>query len=282
MISSAKSLERHVIRLGRSEDQDITMAFRLIPACPEGFLMGSRGYDSTEEPINRVVVAEDFWLGETPVTQAQFAIWKRELGIDHKNYFEGHPTHPAESMTWRQAIEYCDWLTAQHASQLPSGHRFASLPTEAHWENACRGGPSTEYYTGDGAVALSQAAWFNENSMGSMHPVGELAANAFGLYDLHGNVWEWCLDRWDEEAYRRRWDGIEVIEAFAMNEQFGDQSEYDPRVVRGGSWFLSAYWCSAAYRIRSRADIRAGQHGRGAVAGAVSRVTRDEEQRRSA
>ena len=75
------------------------MAFRLIPACPEGFLMGSRGYDTTEEPINRVVVAEDFWLGETPVTQAQFAIWTRELGIDHKNYFEGHPTHPAESMT---------------------------------------------------------------------------------------------------------------------------------------------------------------------------------------
>jgi formylglycine-generating enzyme required for sulfatase activity len=224
--------------------------------------MGSRGYDASEEPVHRVVIEEDFWLAETPVTQAQFAIWTRELGIDHKNHFEGHPTHPAESMTWRHANEYCDWLTAQHGSQLPIGHRFASLPTEAHWEYACRGGTCTEYYTGDGSVALRQAGWFAENwQAGSTHPVGELIANAFGLHDLHGNVLEWCLDRSDVEAYRRHWDGIEAMEAFVMNEQFGDQSEYNSRVVRGGSWDDSANGCRAACRLGFRAGFSYGFFG---------------------
>ena len=81
--------------------------------------MGSRGYAASEEPIHRVVIAEDFWMGETPVTQGQFALWTRELGIDHKNHFEGNPTHPAESMTWHQANDYCDWLTAEYASSHP-------------------------------------------------------------------------------------------------------------------------------------------------------------------
>jgi formylglycine-generating enzyme required for sulfatase activity len=157
MTSSAQSPEQHVINLGRSEGEEITMAFRLIPACPEGFLMGSRGYRSTEEPIHRVVITQDFWMGETPVTQAQFAAWNRATGIRHKNHFEGKPNLPAESMTWHHATGYCSWLTAQHASQLPNGHRFASLPAEAHWEYACRGGTHTEYHTGDGVGALRQA-----------------------------------------------------------------------------------------------------------------------------
>jgi formylglycine-generating enzyme required for sulfatase activity len=242
---SDSDCERCIIPLAKG----VTMAFRRIPACPEGFLMGSRGYRSNEEPIHRVVIGEDFWMGETPVTQAQFGDWTRATRIKHKNFFNGKPKHPAENMTWQQAHEYCGWLTAQQGSQLPTEHRFASLPTEAHWEYACRGGTHTEYHTGDGVVALRQAGWFGEDfDMGSTHPVGELAANAFGLHDLHGNVWEWCLDRWDDEAYRRRWDGIEAMEAFAMNEQFGDQSEYNPRVVRGGSWGYSAVGCRAAFR----------------------------------
>ena len=137
-------------------------------------------------------------------------------------------------------------------------YRYAHLPTEAHWEYACRAGTRTDYYTGDGEAALREAGWFDGNSEGSTHPVGKLAPNDFGLYDMHGNVWEWCLDRWDESAYRRRWDGITAEDTFALNEKHGDQNEAnnnwgENRVLRGGSWIYTADWCRAAYRDRYRA-----------------------------
>ncbi len=225
------------------------MTFRLIPACPEGFLMGSRGFHPSEEPIHRVIIADDFWMGEIPVTQAQFAIWTKAMGIEHQNHFSGKLDHPAESLTWHQAIDFCDWLTSNYQTQLPPGHRFAELPTEAQWEYACRAGTRMEYYSGDGKFALSKVAWFGEDwDSGSTHPTGKLAPNDFGLYDMHGNVWEWCLDRWDEGAYRRRSDGVEMAEIYQLNEQFGDQGNDGSRVLRGGSWCFSAFWCRAAYR----------------------------------
>ena len=121
---------RHVITLA----DGVTMAFRQIPACPEGFLMGSRGYNVNEEPIHRVVIPELFWMAETPVTQAQFAVWTQQADINHQNDKRGSGDLPAESMTWHQAKDFCTWLTETRQQFLPNDAPFVTLPCEAHWE----------------------------------------------------------------------------------------------------------------------------------------------------
>ncbi len=255
MSSDAESkCERHVLTL----EGNVTMAFRRIPACPEGFLLGSWGYSEDEEPIHRVVIPEDFWMAESPVTQAQFSVWTQKAMIDHKNYHDGPEDLPAENMTWQQATEYCRWLTENLAEQLPVGCCCASLPTEAHWEYACRGGIHTEYYTGDGNAALHVAGWYHQNSGNMTHSVNDAnkRRNKFGLSDLHGNVWEWCQDRWDAEAYRRRWEGITVGETFELTEKYGDRAEDSNRVLRGGSYWNAAVGCRSAYRNWLRAGGR--------------------------
>jgi formylglycine-generating enzyme required for sulfatase activity len=241
----------------------VEMTFNRIEACGgQGFLMGSRGYYSWEEPIHRVIIPDDFWMGETPVTQAQFAVWTKKKKVKHTNHFAGNPNHPAESMTWHQASDFCNWLTELYGKQLPAKHPIATLPTEAHWEYACRAGTTTEYCTGDGEVALREAGWFGEEwGEGSTHSVATLQPNNYGLYEMHGNVWEWCLDRWDEYAYRRRWDDITPEETFGLNEQFGDQGDNPLRVMRGGSWFDSAVRCRAAYRNGDWAGYSSGIDG---------------------
>ncbi len=232
-------------------NEHTTMTFVRIPACPDGFLMGSRGYNASEEPIHRIVIEEDFWMAQTPITQGQFMAWTSSEEIPHKNRFPGKPNYPAESMTWLQANSYCNWLTKQFGEQFPSEHRFATLPTEAHWEYACRSGTDTEYHSGDGEAALREVGWFGDDwDSGSTHPVGKLRPNDFGLHDMHGNVWEWCLDLWEEHAYRRRWEGITAEETFRLSREFGDRRRC---LVRGGCWDFSADGCRSAYRLRFEA-----------------------------
>jgi len=145
-MSADRECEQHVLKL----EDGLAMAFRRIPACPQGFLMGSRGYFAHEEPMHRAVIPDDFWMAETPVTQAQFSVRTRTAGIAHTNHHDGRPDHPAEQMSWHEADQYCDWLTRDFADELPPECHFATLPTEAHWEYARRGGTETEYHTGDG------------------------------------------------------------------------------------------------------------------------------------
>ena len=237
-------------------DHDIKMAFRHIPA--GSFRMGSRGYYPDEEPVHEVRIPESFWLAETPVTQAQFALWTRAKGIEHENHFKGNPNHPAENMTWSDAIKYCAWLTRVKAGEMPG--LIVCLPTEAEWEYACRGGTdpasggvNTEYYTGDGEAALAEAGWYDGNAESKTHPVKQKKANDFGLYDMHGNVWEWCHDEWDDSAYRKRVDGCEDP---GFQDRAGEWNsglqlmtkENRVRVMRGGSWNNSAGLCRSAYR----------------------------------
>ena len=234
----------------------VEMAFRLLPAGE--FLMGSRGYEAAEEPVHRVIIAEPFWMAETPVTQAQFAVWTKAKGIGHQNRFAGHPDHPAENMDWHQSVVFAEWLSRTCAASLPPGYPCATLPSEAQWEYACRAGTPTEYHTGDGEPALMEAGWFGEDwEKGSTHPVRQKIPNAFHLFDMHGNVWEWCADVWDARAYRKRpspwqakvWD-LTVAGDDAEYLGDSDRSSNNPdRVMRGGSWCHSAWGCRSAFRF---------------------------------
>jgi formylglycine-generating enzyme required for sulfatase activity len=243
----------------------VPLALRYLP--PGEFRMGSRGYHPDEEPVHRVRITHGFWLGETPVTQAQFAVWTRAAGEPHENHFSGRPEHPAENLDWRQANRFCAWLGG--AVALPEALRGAGfgrfcLPTEAEWEYACRAGTETEHHTGDGEEALAQAGWFGEDwQQGSTHPVGLKQANPWGLQDLHGNVWEWCHDAWDGAAYRGRADGVADPGSAARAADWREglarlvrEDDGRHRVLRGGSWFDSARDCRAAYRGRYWPDAR--------------------------
>jgi len=234
--------ERKVIELA----EGVEMAFRKIP--PGEFVMGSRGYLEREEPMHRVEILQDFWMSETPVTQAQFAVFQK----DHKNHFPDRPENPAEDMTWHEARAFCQSIQLKNANDLPEGFSTVDLPTEAQWEYACRAGTVTEYHSGDGEAALEEVAWFGEDwGEGSTHEVRGKGHNVFGLYDMHGNVWEWCRDGWDEEAYAKRVDGVvDPFEAPASND------DDEPRVLRGGSWDDSAWDCRSAFRFRYWAGPR--------------------------
>ncbi|MEZ6132344.1 MAG: formylglycine-generating enzyme family protein [Planctomycetaceae bacterium] len=162
-----------------------------------------------------------------------------------------------------QARDFCNWLTELVKDQVPVSCQ-AGLPTEAQWEYACRlmktsdGQPycvETEYYTGDGEAALRAAGWFGEEfSGGSTHPVGRLRPTDFGLHDLHGNVWEWCNDVWNEDAYKTRADGVADPRVFASD--IGESEDNAYRVFRGGCWSGSAWNCRAAFRGRGWPGIR--------------------------
>ena len=225
----------------------ISMEFRLLPAGT--FRMGARGESRYEEPIHEVTISRPFYMGIYPVTQEQFAVWTTECNVKHENRFPNKSKHPAESMDWQQAVDFCEWLNRVKAAGIPSGWR-AGLPSEAEWEYACRlmkdketkemYSVDTEYYSGDGEAALDKVGWYSGNAGSMTHPVGEKEGTSFGLYDLHGNVWEWCRDFWNMDAYKLR--GVDERDP---EERDGENAR---RVVRGGSWYVSAGDCRAAYR----------------------------------
>ncbi|MFN6105370.1 MAG: formylglycine-generating enzyme family protein [Planctomycetaceae bacterium] len=222
---------------------ELDLEFRCIPAGK--FRMGARGESPHEEPVHRVRLTQPFYLGQFPVTQAQYAAFRP----DHQNEFPGDSRRPVENVSWEDAMAYCAWLNDRSNVVWPSGLDgfTARLPSEAQWEYACRGGTETEYHTGDGAIALGAAGWYDENSDQKTQPVGLKAPNANGLYDMHGNVDEWCADAWLADAYKLRVDGVCDPEVTEQDVE-GDVL----RVVRGGSWNYRARDCRAAYRGRIR------------------------------
>lgn len=238
------------------------MFFRRVPAGE--FWMGSRdphpeaeSWTHNELPRHRVVVERESWMATFPVTQRQFDAFARAVGLTHAHRFAGNLQRPAENVDWHEATRFCAWLGEQ--AGWSAGR--PALPSEAHWEHACRALTDTDYCSGDGPAALAEVGWFDGNSERRTHDVGEKQPNAWGIYDMHGNVWEWCRDAWRKTPYRDRVDGDHVLDV-GTERQVGEPEDSQAfRVVRGGSWLDSAGRCRSARRFWWGPGDRIGVQG---------------------
>ncbi len=194
-----------------------------------------------EVPSHNVTLT-DFYIGETEVTQAQ---WMAVMGRDNNpSYWKGN-TLPVERVSWMECHRFIVRLNKYLASELPEGYHFA-LPSEAQWEYAARGGLKSAGVRYAGSNDLKQIAWFYDNSSQRTHDVRIKTANELGIFDMSGNVWEWCEDWYDEDFYAENTDWHNP-----MNNQ-----ETSYRVQRGGSWNYAASYSRCATRDRGSIHSR--------------------------
>jgi formylglycine-generating enzyme required for sulfatase activity len=191
---------------------------------PGSFIMGSTNGDPDEKPTHQVTISQPFYMGKYEVTQAQ---WLEVMG-NNPSTFKNCTACPVEHVSWDDVQSFINRL-----NETNDGLRYR-LPTEAEWEYSCRAGT-----TGDYAGNLSEIAWYRKNSGSRTHAVGEKQPNAWGLADMHGNVWEWCQDWYHETYYGAPSDGSAWLSG-------GDQKY---RVLRGGSWSFAASYLRSAVRI---------------------------------
>jgi formylglycine-generating enzyme required for sulfatase activity len=204
------------------------------------FLMGSPavvGMDH-EHPQHKVAITRPFYLGKYEVTQAQ---WIRVIG-DKPSYFKDG-AHPVESVTWHDVQTFIAKLNAM------TDQRFR-LPTEAEWEYACRAGSDAQYHFGDDEDKLGEYAWYSGNSGNRTHPVGQKKPNGFGLYDMLGNVWEWCVDRYSKTYY-----SVSTRD----NPKGPTSGQY--RVLRGGGWHYPAISLRPANRYYQSPEYKYADTG---------------------
>ena len=267
----------------------IGMKFRLIP--PGEFMMGSTAEEiekalkqdsidfnsalhptiRSEAPQHKVILTRPIYLCVNEVTQAQY---EKVMG-KNPSYFTSTGAgkdavaalesinFPVETVTWYDAVEFSAKLSTQEklrpfvlddkTSNLSFDGNGYRLPTEAEWEFACRAGTTTWYWFGDQNEDLSQAGWYDKNCNGRVHAVCELKENSFGLYDIHGNVWEWVQDRWGPNYY-------ELFQTQAAIDPRGPETGGSYRVRRGGSWPVAETYSRGASRnaippTGSHADI---------------------------
>jgi formylglycine-generating enzyme required for sulfatase activity len=213
---------------------------------PGGFVMGSPAGEvdrsAAEGPLREVRIARGFWMGRTEVTQGQF---ERVMGYNPSAFAESGPEAPVESVTWHEAKEFCAAVEARLGEEWAGW--TVRLPSEAEWEYACRAGTTTPFHYGE-SLDSTMANFDGNHPYGNGRkgenrqktvPVASFGQNAWGLYDLHGNVWEWCEDWWNEDYEGAPGEGSPW--------RSGDG---DARVLRGGSWFGGAGFCRSANRLR--------------------------------
>jgi len=216
------------------------LVFRRIPA--GRFEMGSTGGlpFAPEGPVHAVQVPE-FWMAETPVTGEQYLA----VGGVNPSQFSGRPDLPVENVSWVDASEFCERI--RRSSGMP-----AQLPSEAEWEYACRAGSTTQFHFGDTPAELSVHAWFEDNSAGATAPVRLKKPNAWGPFDIIGNVWEWCQDSWHDDYKGAPCDGSPwLVEGTRVRR----------RCVRGGAWDMDAFRCRSSYRSYDWEEIGTGRTG---------------------
>jgi formylglycine-generating enzyme required for sulfatase activity len=206
----------------------------------------NRTWVKTEAPQHKVTL-KAFYIGKYPITQTQYQAVIGENPSHFSNaknapMYKEWGNHPVESVTWFKAVEFCKKL-----SKITG--RTYKLPSEAQWEYACRAipsweggnkGGSTKWSFGDDEKQLKEYAWYDDNSNKQTHPVGKKRPNKWGIYDMHGNVWEWCEDHWVDNYKNTPRDGtaniLQNLETIAM------------RALRGGSCHDSGAYCRSAYR----------------------------------
>jgi len=203
-----------------------------------------------EGPQHEVVVKSPFRLAAVPVTNAQFVAFDpghqphRWIGVPESEL----PHHPVVNVTWYQAVAFCRWLSASFPWT-----RGARLPTEEEWEYACRAESESRYWSGDSEKDLARVGWYNDNSEGRTHRVGEKLANPWGLYDVHGNVFEWTRSE-SMGDYSEHRGGREIdpsaVDAADLAGAGGASASGAGRVIRGGSSWLVARWARSALRGR--------------------------------
>ncbi|MDG1892044.1 MAG: formylglycine-generating enzyme family protein [Verrucomicrobiota bacterium] len=210
---------------------------KMMPIPAGTFVMGSpddeQDRQEDEGPQTTVTISNPFWLGKTEVTQVQ---WQTVMG-NNPGHFKGDD-RPVERVSWNDTVAFCEKLNEMKRDTLPAGYHY-TLPTEAQWEYACRAGTTTRFYYGDdpGYNQLGMYAWYVANSFEMTHPVGEKLPNDWGLHDMHGNVWEWCLD-WFSDSYP----------GGNLSDPQGPPSGWN-RVFRGGGWVLQTRSCRSADRV---------------------------------
>jgi formylglycine-generating enzyme required for sulfatase activity len=237
---------------------------------PGEFDMGSNDGDSDEKPVHKVKISRGFWIGKYPVTQGQ---WQAVMGEgSNPSYFKSGDNYPVENVSWDDHKEHGVQTFIKKLNKKVCGKEFDSeqvwkenlkegnreadgcyrLPTEAEWEYACRAGTSTEYSWGDddSEAVIKKYAWYEKNAEAGCwtephadeegtQPVGKKLPNPWGLYDMHGNVWEWVLD-WHDDSY------YEKCGSFCTDP--ANLTEGSPRVNRGGGWFNIAVFLRSALR----------------------------------
>ena len=252
-------------------------SFKMIYVEGGTFTMGctseQTGCENDEKPAHEVTVS-NFYIGETEVTQllwhlvmgtepSAFGGWTDEFGVGSMN--------PAYRVSWDDCQQFCEKLNQMCRKQLPAGYHFA-LPTEAQWEYAARGGNKSKGFLYSGSNNLDDVAWYWQNSgdntlsgadsdwnwdkiqenHGKTHPVKRKAPNELGLYDMSGNVWEWCADIYDAQYYEFTTDNDPL-----WNPSFGGTN----RVNRGGSWINYASRSRVSDRETDSAETRDGNLG---------------------
>lgn len=204
------------------------VSFTMVAVKGGTFTMGATseqtGADSNESPTHLVTLS-DYYIGETEVTQE---LWQAVMGSNPSN-FTGNLQRPVEKVSWNDCQTFITKLNAL------TGETF-SLPTEAEWEYAARGGNKAQGYLYSGSNTIGDVAWYTSNSSSTTHPVKTKQPNELGIYDMSGNVWEWCSD----------WYGS--YSSSAQTDPVGPSSG-SYRVLRGGSWFNSATYCRVAFRF---------------------------------
>ena len=251
--------------------------FEMLPIAGGKFTIGSPASDENgrddERPQFEVKI-EPFWIGKHEVTWAEYKLYMRldkvfkafeskgirevekEDGVDAITApsslydpsftFEAgeEPNQPAATMSQFAAKQYTKWLSLL-------SNDFYRLPTEAEWEYACRAGTETRYYFGDDESDLEDHAWYYENADEQRHEVGQLKPNPWGLFDMHGNVAEWVLDQYKDDAYKAFEN-----KTVAAKDAWVKATKVFPRVLRGGSWELEAEDCRSAARMASDDEWR--------------------------
>jgi len=213
------------------------------------------------------VAIQEFFMAQTPITQAQWREvagwqereaerWGRELNPNPSHFGDQSDSdqRPVERVSWLDAMEFCNRLSQRTG-------RDYTLPSEAQWEYACRAGTTTPFAFGATLSAelanYDATTTYADGPKGEFReqttPVGLFPANAWGLHDVHGNVWEWCLDHWHDGYAGAPSDGSAWLKPSA--------SEEESRLLRGGSWYINPGYCRSAYRLHLRpvdADINVG------------------------